>query len=226
MLNRGPQNVLSLVTCFCWDHVPLDSKNDSETGDPPSLASLENELVRYHRPKSYIMAQLDDLTSAEKIGEASDTQNLEYAAPHVSKSDSLASADPNAIVEEEPELHARTYLAVLALFFLNFVQVYALTGPPAIVSTKRPHASVCVVGRLIYYLFTSLAPVYRNQSQWNGRTELDSECPCNGTGHRRPTRRRPGPKCTDSDLHTEELCLFIRSRLPPIHTKHERLYSS
>jgi hypothetical protein len=36
--------------------------------------------------------------------------------------------------EEEPELHARTYFALLAVFFLNVVQVVALQGPPAVVS--------------------------------------------------------------------------------------------
>lgn len=35
--------------------------------------------------------------------------------------------------EEEPALHSRTYLALVALFVLNFVQVVALTGPPMIV---------------------------------------------------------------------------------------------
>lgn len=35
--------------------------------------------------------------------------------------------------EEEPELHFRTYLAVAAMFLLNFVQVFALTGPPVVV---------------------------------------------------------------------------------------------
>lgn len=37
--------------------------------------------------------------------------------------------------EEEPELHARTYLALAAMFLLNLVQVFALQGPPAVVST-------------------------------------------------------------------------------------------
>ena len=37
--------------------------------------------------------------------------------------------------EEEPELHGRTYLALFAMFLLNFVQVFALQGPPAVVST-------------------------------------------------------------------------------------------
>lgn len=36
--------------------------------------------------------------------------------------------------EVEPELHARTYVALLAMFLLNMVQVVALQGPPAVVS--------------------------------------------------------------------------------------------
>jgi hypothetical protein len=39
-------------------------------------------------------------------------------------------------VDEEPELHARTYLALLAMFLLNMVQVVALQGPPAVVSSN------------------------------------------------------------------------------------------
>lgn len=37
-------------------------------------------------------------------------------------------------VDEEPELHARTWLALGAMFLLNLVQVVALQGPPAVVS--------------------------------------------------------------------------------------------
>lgn len=36
-------------------------------------------------------------------------------------------------VDEEPELHARTYIALAAMFLLNLVQVVALQGPPAVV---------------------------------------------------------------------------------------------
>ncbi|KIX01170.1 uncharacterized protein Z518_08895 [Rhinocladiella mackenziei CBS 650.93] len=36
--------------------------------------------------------------------------------------------------EEEPELHARTYVAILAMFIPNFIQVFALQGPPAVLS--------------------------------------------------------------------------------------------
>lgn len=42
----------------------------------------------------------------------------------------LAHADD----EVEPEFHTRTYFALIAMFFLNFVQVLALQGPPAVVS--------------------------------------------------------------------------------------------
>jgi hypothetical protein len=36
--------------------------------------------------------------------------------------------------EEEPELHMRTYIALLAMFLLNYVLVFALNGPVAVVS--------------------------------------------------------------------------------------------
>ncbi|KAK5722045.1 hypothetical protein LTR17_014481 [Elasticomyces elasticus] len=36
--------------------------------------------------------------------------------------------------DEEPELHARTYVALAAMFMLNLVQVFALQGPPAVLS--------------------------------------------------------------------------------------------
>lgn len=37
-------------------------------------------------------------------------------------------------VDEEPEIHARTWIALAAMFLLNLVQVVALQGPPAVVS--------------------------------------------------------------------------------------------
>lgn len=36
--------------------------------------------------------------------------------------------------EEEPELHARTWVALIVLFLLNYVQIIALQGPPTVVS--------------------------------------------------------------------------------------------
>lgn len=40
--------------------------------------------------------------------------------------------------EQEPELHARTYFALAAMFLLNLVQVLALQGPPAMVCRFLP----------------------------------------------------------------------------------------
>ena len=61
----------------------------------------------------------------EEKGAVEHTETLPYDS---------STYENDAVIEEEPELHWRTYLAVLALFFLNLVQVFALTGPPAIVS--------------------------------------------------------------------------------------------
>lgn len=36
--------------------------------------------------------------------------------------------------DEEPEIHARTWIAVAAMCLLNFVQIIALQGPPVVVS--------------------------------------------------------------------------------------------
>jgi len=36
-------------------------------------------------------------------------------------------------IDEEPELHVRTYVALASMFLLNLVQVFALQGPPAVV---------------------------------------------------------------------------------------------
>lgn len=35
--------------------------------------------------------------------------------------------------EVEPEIHARTWVAMAAMLMLNMVQVFALQGPPAVV---------------------------------------------------------------------------------------------
>lgn len=39
-------------------------------------------------------------------------------------------------VDIEPEIHLRTYIALAAMLFLNYVQVIALQGPPVVVSTQ------------------------------------------------------------------------------------------
>lgn len=42
--------------------------------------------------------------------------------------------------EEEPEIRARTYVALAAMFLLNLVQVVALQGPPAVVGSNYDQA--------------------------------------------------------------------------------------
>ena len=48
--------------------------------------------------------------------------------------------------EEEPELHARTYFALAAMFLLNLVQVFALQGPPAVVRNHNDSESLAGAG--------------------------------------------------------------------------------
>lgn len=45
--------------------------------------------------------------------------------------------------EEEPRIHARTYVALAAMLLLNLVQVVALQGPPAVVRfpVRTSHAN-------------------------------------------------------------------------------------
>lgn len=80
------------------------------------------------------------MSSGETIQEKA-TENDAVHHEHVGgddiKSDSVSSPKSNLVYdndEEEPEIHARTYFALLAMFTLNLVQVLALQGPPAVVS--------------------------------------------------------------------------------------------
>ena len=47
--------------------------------------------------------------------------------------------------EEEPEIHMRTWIALAALWMLNYVQVVALQGPPAVVRISF-YSIYCVMG--------------------------------------------------------------------------------
>lgn len=73
----------------------------------------------------------------------------------------LASPSDNLVydnVEEEPELTARTWIALGAMFLLNLVQVLALQGPPAVVSDIKPsregrlHSDHCFHKALLYWI--------------------------------------------------------------------------
>lgn len=64
--------------------------------------------------------------SLDKVEGMSEEKQLEHV---VSSENNLVYDE----VDEEPELHARTWLAIAAMFLLNLVQVFALQGPPAVV---------------------------------------------------------------------------------------------
>lgn len=49
--------------------------------------------------------------------------------------------------EEEPELHFRTWIALGSMFLLNLVQVFALQGPPAVVSAYLALDKTCRLTR-------------------------------------------------------------------------------
>lgn len=81
---------------------------------------------------------IDDPTPAPNMHEshgekdAAGSTYVEQTAPEVRD---LTYENP----DEEPELHLKTYFAVAALFLLNFVQVFALTGPPVVVRCQIVH---------------------------------------------------------------------------------------
>ena len=62
-------------------------------------------------------------------GDEKHASNEKHLEQTVTSSENLVYDD----VDEEPVLHARTYIALAAMFLLNLVQVFALQGPPAVV---------------------------------------------------------------------------------------------
>lgn len=83
----------------------------------------------------------ESLTQVELEGRPSelldDSMKLEHVHQDASK-DEMQSISGNVSQEDdlEAEFHLKTWLAVLALFFLNFVQVFALLGPPQVVCSS------------------------------------------------------------------------------------------
>jgi MFS family permease len=82
------------------------------------------------REKTVVRSHQEELNRANRATDAAVDENVEH----------VETEDGNLVyndVDEEPELHVRTYVALIALFLLNFVQVYALQGPPAVVRQPR-----------------------------------------------------------------------------------------
>ena len=86
----------------------IQSKQTSTYEDPRPAVSVEDPAIEKER-RSPADGHVEDILTAN--------DNLEYD-----------------LDDEEPELHARTWIALAAMFLLNMVQIVALQGPPAVVS--------------------------------------------------------------------------------------------
>lgn len=62
------------------------------------------------------------------------TEKTESESEHLENTVTLEDNLVYNAVDEEPEIHMRTWIALAAMFLLNLVQVFALQGPPAVVS--------------------------------------------------------------------------------------------
>ncbi|KIW78982.1 hypothetical protein Z517_08822 [Fonsecaea pedrosoi CBS 271.37] len=84
-----------------------------------SHAAVEGGLGKAAQPNEAELVSVEDkreLSSEKQIEDVDgNDQNLHYDE-----------------VDVEPELHARTYIALFSMFLLNMVQVVALQGPPAV----------------------------------------------------------------------------------------------
>lgn len=111
-----PASFYGVVTCF-W--LPFINQ--------PVKISTEN-MKREENPELVLQAYSP---SSEKYVDGAE----QLEAPPASIQNLVYDHD-----DEEPEIHTRTYLAVMAMLLLNMVQVLALQGPPAVVSTSRKEA--------------------------------------------------------------------------------------
>ncbi|KAJ5297581.1 hypothetical protein PENANT_c005G09775 [Penicillium antarcticum] len=65
--------------------------------------------------------------SSDPLGQQKGLQQFK----HVERVEKPSNEDLTYENDEEPELHAQTYIALAAMFLLNLVQVFALLGPPS-----------------------------------------------------------------------------------------------
>lgn len=85
------------------------------------------------------MAQLETAVPREKeVLETPEKSKVEVQHHEDTSPQDTTPQDSNLVYDvedEEPEIHMRTYVALASMFALNLVQVFALQGPPAVVST-------------------------------------------------------------------------------------------
>jgi hypothetical protein len=119
---------------------------------------------------------LANAPSNSVVGKASESKGSESAENEMADEKHLELVDTPAghLVygndDEEPELHARTYIALAAMLSLNLVQVVALQGPPAVVSDTRPRFLPTGVEPADQYSCTAF--VYRIEPQKPGSRDV------------------------------------------------------
>jgi len=87
--------------------------------------------------------QASSYTEQEKAGfEVSTSEDKDQYNGMPPVSQVLTTEDLKYDLDDQPVFHHRTYLALAALFILNWVQIVALNGPPGIVSRESHGHSV------------------------------------------------------------------------------------
>ena len=105
------------------------------TFSPPSTAFVNYRTIIQTEMSSDTVTG-GSLNSGSVQADSPDHGKTFEEEKHLENVLSSATSTPNLVYndnDEEPELHARTYFALTAMFFLNLVQVFALQGPPAVV---------------------------------------------------------------------------------------------
>lgn len=77
-----------------------------------------------------------DTTGDLKPHESTSKPPSEKPTGAVRHFENLVTEEANLVYDgdDEPEIHIKTWIALASMFVLNFVQVFALQGPPAVVS--------------------------------------------------------------------------------------------
>lgn len=129
--------------------------------------------IKDNRPTDSTPVTLPQIKEITRADEKSDSAFVENAVP--------VDANLNLTYDEdelEPELHFRTWLAIAAMFTLNLVQVFALLGPPAVVSSVSSYLDLTRP----MVLTEDVAVVHRCQPQQHSGPELDPQLALPGSG--------------------------------------------
>ena len=133
--NRG-----SRMLCGCLQSFPASHEIGKNITDSCSTKSALPQTLAQQRLLEEHCGKMANQTT-----ESGDSSEKQHSS--VEQHEHAVDSHGNLVyenAEEEPELHARTYLALAAMFFLNLVQVLALQGPPAVVCTSGLSIASCL----------------------------------------------------------------------------------